>query len=55
LHQIPKLSRPYIHFQEFPGPKKLKKFFKDFQGSVATLITLNYTWDYTIAEMLYKH
>jgi len=38
LHQIPKNSRPYSIFKDFPGPGKMeKKFFKDFQGRVATL------------------
>jgi len=31
LHQIPKLSRPYSIFKDFPGPKKMEKNFKDFQ------------------------
>jgi len=38
LKQIPKLSRPYSVFKDFPGPGKLDTFFKDFQGHVATLI-----------------
>jgi len=37
LHQIPKLSRTYSVFKDFPGPGKIDIFFKDFQGSVATL------------------
>jgi len=41
LHQIPKLSRPYSVFKDFPGPGKMTTFFsrtfKDFQGPVATL------------------
>jgi len=41
LHQIPKLSRPYSIFKDFPGPGKMKKkiswTFKNFQGRVATL------------------
>jgi len=31
LHQIPKLSRPYSIFKDFPGPGKMGKNFKDFQ------------------------
>ena len=41
LHQIPKLSRPYSIFKDFPGPgkieKKISRTFKNFQGRVATL------------------
>jgi len=29
LHQIPKLSRPYSIFKDFPGPGKMTKFFND--------------------------
>jgi len=32
LHQIPKFSRPYSVFKDFPGPGKMTTFFKDFQG-----------------------
>jgi len=38
LHQIPKLSRTYSVFKDFPGPGKMTTFFKDFQGPVATLV-----------------
>ena len=31
------LLRPYSGFKDFPGPGKIGTFFKDFQGSVATL------------------
>jgi len=31
LYQIPKLSRPYSIFKDFPGPRKTETFFKDFQ------------------------
>jgi len=49
LHQIPKLSRPYSVFKDFPGPGKIDIFsrtFKDFQGSVATLSFLRNTCEY---------
>jgi len=28
LHQIPKLSRPYSIFKDFPGPGKMEKKFQ---------------------------
>jgi len=28
LHQIPKLSRPYSVFKDFPGPGKMTTFFQ---------------------------
>ena len=28
LHQIPKLSRPYSLFKDFPGPGKMTTFFQ---------------------------
>ena len=31
LNQIPKLSRPYSIFKDFPGPAKMEKNFKDFK------------------------
>jgi len=40
LHQIPKLSRTYSIFKDFPGPGKMSIFsrtFKDFPCPVATL------------------
>jgi len=33
-----KLSRPYSVFEDFPGPGKMDTFFKDLQGSWATLL-----------------
>jgi len=41
LNQIPKLSRPDSVFKYFPGPGKIDNFFKDFQGSMATLLTFS--------------
>jgi len=37
LHQIPKLSRPYSVFKDFPGPEKNGYFFKNFPDRMATL------------------
>jgi len=38
LHQIPKLSRPYSVFKDFPGPGKMSSCLKDFQGHVVSLL-----------------
>jgi len=35
--KIPKLSRPYSVFKDFPGHGKIDIFFKDFKEPVATL------------------
>jgi len=37
FYQIPKLSRPYSVFKDFPGPGKMENFVKDFQGPVDML------------------
>ena len=42
-HQIPKLSRPYSVFKDFPGPGKMDAFSFEFQRSVATQTITNHT------------
>ena len=42
-HQIPKLSRPYSVFKDFPGPGKMDAFSFDFQRSVATQTITKHT------------
>jgi len=41
-HQIPELSRSYSVLKDFPGPRKVQTFFKDYHGPVATLMYLGF-------------
>jgi len=37
LHQIPKLSRPYSLFKDFPGPGKMTTFFQGLSRTFKAL------------------